>query len=127
MSTLLDTKDFFDMLNSDMFCMEEILTRRAELRQLLEEDSCEEDAAVELEGIDKFISELGGECDPGVTFISYNYFETYVQEYAISLGLIQGDDRWPYYCIDWEYAAKEISYDYSAVWFDGKIFHYLSY
>lgn len=33
--------------------------------------------------------------------------------------MLDKGDRWPYTCIDWEHAAKELRYDYSAADFDG--------
>lgn len=38
--------------------------------------------------------------------------EEFAQEMADQLGLLDKNMSWPYNCIDWEYAAKELMYDY---------------
>lgn len=43
----------------------------------------------------------------------YKNDEEFAQELAEELGSIQKEQQWPYTCIDWEYAAKELMYDYS--------------
>jgi len=43
----------------------------------------------------------------------YSSDEDFAQETAESLGAIDKDAKWPMNCIDWEYAAKELMYDYS--------------
>lgn len=43
----------------------------------------------------------------------YNSDEHFAQEMAEQLGSIDKNVSWPYTCIDWEYAAKELMYDYS--------------
>ena len=43
----------------------------------------------------------------------YKDDEDFAQEMAESLGSIEKNPSWPYTCIDWEYAAKELMYDYS--------------
>lgn len=44
---------------------------------------------------------------------SYKNDEDFAQETAESLGAVDKDATWPRNCIDWEYAAKELMYDYS--------------
>ena len=43
----------------------------------------------------------------------YKDDEDFAQEMAESLGAIDKNASWPMNCIDWEYAAKELMYDYS--------------
>ena len=38
--------------------------------------------------------------------------EEFAQQTAEDLGLIERDVKWPAYCIDWEWAAKELMMDY---------------
>ncbi len=38
--------------------------------------------------------------------------EKFAMEQADQLGLIDNDLQWPYTCIDWEQAAKELMFDY---------------
>lgn len=44
----------------------------------------------------------------------------FAQDMADQLGSLKRDEQWPYTCIDWEYAAKELMYDYFEV--DGYYF-----
>ena len=44
---------------------------------------------------------------------SYKDDEDFAQEMADSLGAVDKNASWPMNCIDWEYAAKELMYDYS--------------
>ena len=39
--------------------------------------------------------------------------EDFAQNIADDLGYINKNVSWPYTCIDWEYAAKELMYDYA--------------
>jgi antirestriction protein len=54
-----------------------------------------------------------------VTLIRDSYFQTYAQELAEDIGAIKADSTWPHTCIDWEHAARELRYDYSAVEING--------
>ena len=49
-----------------------------------------------------------------VTLIADYYFEQYARELAEDCGLTDRPSGWPYYCIDWEYAARELKNDYSS-------------
>ena len=49
-----------------------------------------------------------------VTLIADYYFEQYARELAEDCGLTDKPSGWPYYCIDWEYAARELKNDYSS-------------
>lgn len=85
-------------------------------------EAFDEDAQTEL----KVLRELAEECEGyasdwrhGETLIRDSYFERYAQELAEDIGLIKDDAAWPYTCIDWERAARELQMDYTAVEFDG--------
>lgn len=54
-----------------------------------------------------------------VTLIRDSYFREYAQELAEDIGAINPDAGWPYSCIDWEQAARELRMDYTPVEFDG--------
>lgn len=43
----------------------------------------------------------------------YRSDEDFAQSLAEELGEMPKDNRWPHYCIDWEYAARELMHDYS--------------
>jgi antirestriction protein len=42
----------------------------------------------------------------------YHSDEDFAQELADQLGYIDRNVSWPYTCIDWEHAARELMYDY---------------
>lgn len=54
-----------------------------------------------------------------VTLIADNHFQNYAQELAEDCGMTDRPAGWPYYCIDWEYAARELKHDYSSTHIDG--------
>lgn len=43
----------------------------------------------------------------------YKDDQDFAQETAESIGAIDKDAKWPMGCIDWEFAARELMYDYS--------------
>lgn len=43
----------------------------------------------------------------------YDDDEDFAYEMALQMGNIKKDVHWPYTCIDWEQAARELMYDYS--------------
>jgi hypothetical protein len=58
----------------------------------------------------------------GETLIRDSYFVEYAQELAdevTPMSSIQGDQGWPFTCIDWGRAARELQFDYTAIDFDG--------
>lgn len=55
----------------------------------------------------------------GVTLVRDSYFETYAQEFAEELDLIPANTAWPFTCIDWAQAARELQMDYTSVEYDG--------
>jgi hypothetical protein len=54
-----------------------------------------------------------------ITLVRESYFEAFAQQEAEDLDLVKSDARWPYTCIDWKQAARELSIDYSSCDFDG--------
>ena len=50
-----------------------------------------------------------------VTLIRDSYFTQYAQELAEDIGAVKSDAQWPHTYIDWEHAAGELQYDYTAV------------
>jgi len=44
----------------------------------------------------------------------YDSDEAFAQQMAEDIGAFDGLSSWPHNCIDWEYAARELMYDYSA-------------
>jgi hypothetical protein len=53
-----------------------------------------------------------------------SHFEDYAQELAEDIGSIQKNPQWPYTCIDWAQAAKELQQYYSSIDIEGETYHY---
>lgn len=56
--------------------------------------------------------------------VAEHYFEEHAMQLADDIGAIPANAAWPMTCIDWERAARELKYDYSAVDFDGTTYWY---
>jgi len=57
-----------------------------------------------------------------VMLIRGSYFDDYAQELAADCG--DYPKRWPYTCIDWVQAARELQMDYTSTEIDGVTFWY---
>jgi len=59
----------------------------------------------------------------GVPLVRDSYFIHHAMEFAEDCGMFNvsrnSAARWPYNCIDWEKAARELQWDYTAVRFNG--------
>jgi len=55
--------------------------------------------------------------------IEANSFVAYAQELAEDVGAVPDDAEWPLRHIDWESAARELLYDYTAVDLDGNRYY----
>ena len=64
-----------------------------------------------------------GEWYPSI-LIRGGYFTQYTQRLAYDLGVGGDDAQWPYTCIDWDKAARELQSDYMAVDVDGEEYWY---
>lgn len=78
----------------------------------------------ELDALLKLQEQAEGYCADwrhGEQLIRDSYFETYAEELADDCGMVDRKlaSQWPYTCIDWERAARELQYDYTSVDFDG--------
>lgn len=63
-----------------------------------------------------------GDWNHGETLIRDSYFETYAQQFAEDIGALEGCDKWPATCIDWERAARELQQDYTSIEYDGETY-----
>lgn len=80
-----------------------------------------EDAA-ELRALKALADEAEGyapDWERGATLIRDSYFQEFAQQYADDIGALTCLSSWPYTCIDWERAARELQMEYTAVEFDG--------
>lgn len=105
MTTTIDTRDLQERL--------------VELEEQEFEETLDSDDADELERLRQLSDKVGPEFPHGETMILASDFESYARELAEDIGAIDSDARWPNYCIDWEYAARELRADYSLVVWDG--------
>lgn len=55
----------------------------------------------------------------GATMVPETDFEEYAREIAEDCCDMSHADRWPFTCIDWEQAAKELAMDYTEVTYQG--------
>ncbi len=99
-----------------------------EFSSLTEDDKLEEwqlstDEGEEHKQISLLKDEQIYDWDNGVTFVKDSYFETFAEDEADQLGLVE-NKQWPYDCIDWEKAANRLQMDYSSVEFDGETYWY---
>lgn len=87
------------------------------------EDSFGEDEEKELEDLQSLAEDASGSPDwvYGETLIRDSYSEEYAQQLAEDCGYLdqKGTNRWPFTCIDWEKAARELQYDYFSCEFSG--------
>lgn len=81
----------------------------------------EEEEGAELRALKALADEASGSADwpHGEALIRDSYFEDYARELAEDIGAMRDSDSWPYTCIDWEKAARELQYDYTSVDFAG--------
>jgi hypothetical protein len=57
--------------------------------------------------------------EDGVSLIADSHFETFAEELADDLGMIDASASWPGRHIDWKAAARELKTDYRCLEFDG--------
>lgn len=80
-------------------------------------DDFGDDEQAELEELDNLESEIS-EWMHGEAMIPEDEFEDYARELADDLGSTKGDE-WPFTCIDWERAARELAMGYTTVRYQG--------
>jgi len=89
-------------------------------RPVSDDERDEHDVRAELLALVEEIEGYSGDtARDGITLIRDSYFKEYAQELAEDTGAIGSERQWPTYCIDWEWAARELQQDYSAVEYDG--------
>ena len=105
----------------DIIDSRDVLERINELVEQLPE--LDEDGRNELAALDalrKQGEDYAAGWDHGETLIRDSYFKEYAQELAEETGAIKNSDiSWPYTCIDWDMAARDLQGDYSAIEFSG--------
>ena len=89
-----------------------------------DKDELDDEEKDELAEAKDLIDEIGKEAECGVTLIHEADFEDYARELAEDIGAIGRSLEWPAYCIDWEWAARELKMDYSEIEYKGETYYY---
>lgn len=110
---------------------EEQEAREAQIKEQLDEaaealQEWDKDNAEELAALEAFIDEGSPSWEDGETLVRESYFEDYARELADDVveDFRERSSQWPFYCIDWEQAARELQYDYTGADFDGVTYYY---
>lgn len=110
--------------NEDIINSLDIIKRIKDLMCGVADHTASEDEIQELHNLE----ELQKEAEPcaedwlyAEQLIRYSYFKEFAQELADDLGCLDGLEihKWPFTCIDWDQAARELQMDYTEVEFDG--------
>lgn len=110
-------------LNADVIDVRDIISRYEELEEM-EDGLPDAEERYQLSVILTEIKGMGGDEQwrgdwYPVTLIRDSHFKDYAQELAEDCGMLNADATWPNNCIDWDYAARELQYDYSGVDING--------
>ena len=86
----------------------------------------DEENAEELAALEAFIDEGSSSWEDGETLVRESYFEDYARELADDVveNFRERSSQWPFSCIDWEQAARELQHDYTGADFDGVTYYY---
>ena len=109
-----------DDILGDIWDTRDLIALVDKLEQLAEDG--DEDAAEELaraRGLAEELESYAPDYHYGEMVIADSYFTTYAQELAEDVGALENATSWPAYCIDWEWAARELRMDYTAVSYNG--------
>lgn len=116
---VLDSRDLEDVIDR-------LETEQSEAIEDIHDGSWDDtDGATMLDALRELRAATEGEgWTDGIVFIRDAHFEDYARELADDLGLLDNDTQWPHTCIDWQHAARELQYDYSAVSIGGVTYWY---
>ena len=103
--------------DKDIIDSRDVIERIDELEDSLDSDEAAELAA--LKALAEEASDYAPDWEYGETLIRDSYFKDYAQELAEDCCDMPADAAWPFRCIDWAQAARELQMDYTAVEFDG--------
>ena len=118
MTRTIEISNYDDVIDS-----RDVIERIEYLTEEIESDGVHADreAHEELTALKK-LAEQGEDSSDwsfGEQLIRDGYFEQYAQELADDLGLTDKQTSWPYTCIVWELAARDLQMDYSSVDYNG--------
>ena len=103
----------------DIIDSRDIIERIEELEADDERDEADSDELTTLQEFAKEGEDYAEDWAHGATLIRDSYFETYAEELATDCCEMPSDNSWPMYCIDWEWAARDLQIDYTQIEFDG--------
>jgi len=102
---VIDSRDVIERISDLLDCMPEL----------------DADESAELKALQRLAEQ--GSCSPdwhhGELLIRESYFVEYAQELAEDCAMVSESQRWPNYCIDWDWAARDLMADYMNVDFGG--------
>lgn len=112
--------------NEDTINYDDVVERIEDLRDRRDDedqiDPLDDDEAEELAKLEAFAEECESYVGQrsGATLIRDSYFKDYARDCAEDqYGREMAASAWPFDCIDWERAARELRMDYTGVEFDG--------
>ena len=116
--------------HDDLIDIRDVIARVEELRETCDTTGPEE--KLELADLEILLDDLrgygGDEQWEGhwypVTLIRDSHFRDHARDLAEDMGLLHESSCWPYRCIDWDQAARELRMDYSATEFRGTTYWY---
>jgi len=108
-----------ELSREDIVDSRELVERVDELEADEEEDYFTDEDAAELEALRDVLDEIGSEARYGTPLIADSYFTEYARELAEEIGAVPETNEWPLYCIDWDWAARELRMDYGSVTLNG--------
>lgn len=90
--------------------------------EFLDSDDIDDDEREELASLRELADQgraIATDWEYGECLIRDSYFVTYAQELAEDCCDVPISNSWPHYCIDWEYAARDLKMDYTPIEFSG--------
>lgn len=110
--------------SEDMIDSRDVIERIGDLVCIMEDDDATADEIQELHHLEALQEEAkpyAEDWEYGESLIRGSYFTHYAQELANDIGCIDDEhmQNWPFTCIDWDRAARELQMDYTEVEFDG--------
>lgn len=103
----------------DQIDSRDVIARIEELQEQDDRDADDEAELTTLTALADEASQYASDWKYGEQLIRDSYFEEFAQELAEDCGDLKDAAKWPYTCIDWEQAARELQMDYTIVEFDG--------
>lgn len=110
----------------DVIDIRDVIARIEDLEEMATDESLTQDERTHannelavLQSLAEQAEGYAGDQHHGEQLIRDSYFKEYAQELAGDVVTINTSVTWPNNCIDWDWAAREIQMDYTAVDFDG--------